>query len=154
MEGMKHDSGKPDYSLVPFGALDEVVKVLTYGAKKYDRFNWENVDALRYQAAALRHISAYMQGEKFDPETGINHMAHAVCSLLFLTQFDLNEKDDCPNYTIDLQGKGFEPIHYSIDTVTPAKWDIIDRDYYSTSYDIANRDSDYDEKKVKKKLYF
>jgi len=90
--GMKFDQDKPDYSLVPFGALDEVVKVLTHGAKKYDRFNWEKVDAERYKAAALRHISAYMQNEKYDPETGINHMAHAICSLLFLTQFDLNEK--------------------------------------------------------------
>lgn len=90
--GMKFDGEKPDYSLVPFGALDEVVKVLTYGAKKYDRFNWEKVEPHRYQAAALRHISAYMQGETYDPETGINHMAHAVCSLLFLTQFDINNE--------------------------------------------------------------
>ena len=93
-EGMKFDSDKPDYSLVPFAALDEVVKVLTYGAKKYDRFNWEKVERHRYEAAALRHISAYMQGEKYDPETDINHLAHAVCSLLFLTQFDLNEKNE------------------------------------------------------------
>lgn len=91
-EGMKFDQHKPDYSLVPFAALDEVVKVLTYGANKYDRFNWENVEDVRYQAAALRHISAYMQGEKYDPETGINHLAHAVCSLLFLTEFDLKKE--------------------------------------------------------------
>ena len=90
--GIKHDHHKPDYSLVPFGALDEVVKVLTYGANKYDRFNWEHVEDIRYQAAALRHISAYMQGEKFDPETGINHLAHAVCSLMFLVEFDLKNK--------------------------------------------------------------
>jgi hypothetical protein len=92
-KGIKHDGDKPDYSLVPFGALDEVVKALTYGATKYDRFNWKNVEEVRYQAAALRHISAYMQGEKFDPETGINHLAHAVCSLLFLVEFDNKKKN-------------------------------------------------------------
>jgi hypothetical protein len=96
-KGVKYDGDKPDYSLVPFGALDEVVKVLTYGAKKYDRFNWEKVEDIRYQAAALRHISAYMQGETYDPETGINHMAHAACSLLFLTQFDLNASESEEN---------------------------------------------------------
>ena len=90
-EGVKYDQEKPDYSLVPFGAMDQVVKVLTYGAKKYDRFNWEKVESRRYQAAALRHISAYMQGEKIDPESGVNHLAHAICSLLFLTDFDLKE---------------------------------------------------------------
>lgn len=85
-EGMKFDQDKPDYSLLPFGALDEVVGVLTYGAKKYDRFNWEFVEKHRYQAAALRHISAYMQGERFDPETNFDHLAHAICNLIFLME--------------------------------------------------------------------
>jgi hypothetical protein len=98
--GIKYDGEKPDYSLVPFQAMDEVVKVLTYGAAKYDRFNWEKVEPRRYQAAALRHISAYMQGEKIDPESGINHLAHAVCSLLFLTDFDLREPSEITKVTV------------------------------------------------------
>jgi hypothetical protein len=98
--GIKYDGEKPDYSLVPFQAMDEVVKVLTYGAAKYDRFNWEKVEPRRYQAAALRHISAYMQGEKIDPESGINHLAHAVCSLLFLTDFDLREPSEISKVTV------------------------------------------------------
>jgi hypothetical protein len=87
--GIKHDQDKLDYSLVPFGALDEVVKVLTYGAKKYDRHNWQYVDETRYQAALMRHFSSYMQGERYDPETGIDHLAHMACSVLFLLQKDL-----------------------------------------------------------------
>ena len=91
-EGMKFDSGKPDYSLLPFAAVDEVVKVLTYGAAKYDRFNWEKVEAVRYQAATMRHFSTHMQGEKIDPESGISHLAHAICSLLYLLDFELKGK--------------------------------------------------------------
>jgi len=87
--GIKYDGDKADYSLVPFAALDEVVKVLTYGAKKYDRNNWRHVDAIRYQAALMRHFSAYMQGEQCDPETNINHLAHMACSVLFLLAKDL-----------------------------------------------------------------
>lgn len=143
--GIKFDGEKPDYSLVPFGALDEVVKVLTYGAKKYDRFNWEKVDAVRYQAAALRHISAYMQGEKYDPETGINHMAHAICSLLFITQFDINKKpkevtqlsfnfDEKPVYNIDPTWYNttytITPRGNSIDDATPEEWNEASRAYY------------------------
>ena len=128
--GMKFDNDKPDYSLVPFEALDEVVKVLTYGANKYDRFNWEKVEDIRYQAAALRHISAYMQGEKYDPETGINHLAHAVCSLLFLTQFDLNSKKESTqlnfNFSENTVYKDVEVVYNGInktlDDVTPAEW--------------------------------
>lgn len=91
-EGMKFDNGKPDYSLLPFAAVDEVVKVLTYGAAKYDRFNWEKVEPVRYQAATMRHFSTYMQGEKIDPESGISHLAHAICSLLYLLDFELKGK--------------------------------------------------------------
>ena len=91
-EGMKFDKGKPDYSLLPFAAVDEVVKVLTYGADKYDRFNWEKVEAVRYQAATMRHFSTHMQGEKIDPESGISHLAHAICSLLYLLDFELKGK--------------------------------------------------------------
>jgi len=91
-EGMKFDNGKPDYSLLPFAAVDEVVKVLTYGAAKYDRFNWEKVEAVRYQAATMRHFSTHMQGEKIDPESGISHLAHAICSLLYLLDFELKGK--------------------------------------------------------------
>ena len=119
--GIKFDGDKPDYSLVPFAALDEVVKVLTYGAKKYDRDNWKHVDSVRYQAALMRHFSAYMQGEQCDNETNINHLAHMACSVLFLLAKDLetkvplainttskkylaetlyNTKDMCYNYTI------------------------------------------------------
>lgn len=83
-KGIKFDADKPDYSLVPFGAMDEVVQVLTYGANKYDRFNWKYVADHRYQAAAMRHISAYMQGEENDPESGYRHLAHAISNLLFL----------------------------------------------------------------------
>ena len=88
-KGVKHDQEKPDYTLLPYGALEEVVKVLTYGAKKYSRENWKYVDGLRYQAATMRHFSAYMQGEKLDPETSCSHLAHAISSLLFLLQKEL-----------------------------------------------------------------
>ena len=43
--GRKHDLGKPDFSLMPPNAELEVVKVLTYGASKYDRDNWKHVDS-------------------------------------------------------------------------------------------------------------
>lgn len=93
--GRKYDGGKLDYTLVPFEALDEVVKVLMFGAHKYDRDNWRHVDnALqRYAAAAFRHLTAYNKGEKTDPETDISHLAHAGCCILFMLAL---EKKDTP----------------------------------------------------------
>jgi hypothetical protein len=94
--GRKFDAGKLDYTLVPFDAVDEVVKVLMFGAQKYDRDNWRYVDnALqRYTAAAYRHMTAYSKGEKTDPETGISHLAHVGCCILFMLSLEKTHGTD------------------------------------------------------------
>lgn len=91
--GVKFDQDKPQWTLVPFKALDEVVKVLTIGARKYAPDNWKKVPNARqrYIDAAFRHMSAYASGEKLDAETGKSHLAHAMCCLLFLLAFDLDK---------------------------------------------------------------
>lgn len=90
MIGQKFDSGKPDYSLLPWDAVEDVVRVLDFGAKKYTRDNWRLVEdhKNRYLAAAFRHLSSYAQGEEVDSETGISHLAHASCCILFLLAKD------------------------------------------------------------------
>jgi hypothetical protein len=88
--GRKDDKGKPDYTLLPFGALDDVVKVLTFGANKYARDNWRKVPNadIQHPAAAFRHIRSRLLGERLDPESGLPHVAHAVCRLLFWLELD------------------------------------------------------------------
>ena len=92
-EGIKYDSAKPKMNLLPPKAIVEVAKVLTFGAQKYDAENWRKLDDLqnRYTAGALRHIFAHMDGEKLDPETGLSHMAHALCCLLFKLEIELED---------------------------------------------------------------
>ncbi len=86
---LKLDSGKLRYDLLPFEQLEEIVKVLTYGANKYAPNNWKLVQEPidRYKAATLRHLSAYMQGEELDQESGLPHLAHAGTNILFLLSF-------------------------------------------------------------------
>ena len=88
--GRKYDSGKPEFSLLPPWALESVAKVLTFGAEKYDVDNWKHVSngEYRYRNAALRHINDYVKGEKTDPESGCNHLAHAICCLMFILDAD------------------------------------------------------------------
>ncbi len=84
--GRKDDAGKPRWSLIPTQALEDVVKVLTYGARKYGDDNWREVEdgPRRYYDAAMRHVVAHRQGIRLDDESGLPHLAHAVASLLFI----------------------------------------------------------------------
>lgn len=93
INGSKHDSGKPLMGAVPPNALLAVAKVLTFGAEKYGRDNWRRVESAdtRYMDAALRHINAYQRGETADPESGESHLAHAVCSLMFMIELQEGE---------------------------------------------------------------
>jgi hypothetical protein len=88
--GRKFDGDKLQYGLVPPLALRETVKVLTFGAQKYEPDNWRRVPdgPRRYFDAAQRHIWAYKEGEIIDPESGVNHLAHAVCCLMFMLDLD------------------------------------------------------------------
>lgn len=94
--GRKFDAGKLDYTLVPYEALDEIVKVLMFGAQKYDRDNWRHVDNAmqRYTAAAFRHLTAYNKGETTDPETGLSHLAHVGCCVLFMLALEASNGRD------------------------------------------------------------
>lgn len=85
IEGVKLDSGKPRWDLLPFDALEDVGAVLSMGAAKYAPRNWELGMAWgRLLAAALRHLSAWARGQDTDAESGLPHLAHAACCVLML----------------------------------------------------------------------
>jgi hypothetical protein len=86
--GVKFDNGKVGVHLLPPGPLLEIAAVLDFGAKKYAAYNWTNGIAYsRVYGAALRHLWAWFRGEDSDPETGLSHLAHAGCCVLFLLQY-------------------------------------------------------------------
>lgn len=88
----KADDGKLQWSLMPFEQLEDVVRVLMNGAKKYARDNWKKCDDInRYKDALMRHVVSYIKGEKNDPEDNLSHLAHAMCNCLFLMYFDKRE---------------------------------------------------------------
>lgn len=86
--GRKDDSGKARFDLLPPHALLEVAKVLAYGANKYGDNNWCTLSNLeeRYVGAAGRHGNAAARGQILDEESGLHHVAHQVCSLMFVLE--------------------------------------------------------------------
>ena len=87
--GMKFDTDKLLYSLIPTSATKALAEVLTYGAKKYAPGNWVKVDngEDRYLNALFRHLEAYRAGEDFDEESKLSHLAHCMCNVAFLHHF-------------------------------------------------------------------
>lgn len=88
---VKYDSGKTDWSLMPFEAVEEINKVLEFGAKKYAAHNWTQGDGFRYTrvlSSLFRHLFAWGRGEDLDPESGLSHLAHAGCNIIFLIYYN------------------------------------------------------------------
>jgi hypothetical protein len=94
MSGIKHDQGKPDWYLLPLAAVREIVKVLTVAhvVKGYPEYNWQQVEPRRYWSALFRHLDIYQEGEQYDKETGLSHLAHAGANILFLIWFEIVKK--------------------------------------------------------------
>ena len=83
---LKFDKDKLPIYLVEPVLIDEVAKVLKVGAEKYGEENWKEggISQQRYYSAAMRHMLAYRDGEFCDPESGLMHLSHAACNLMFM----------------------------------------------------------------------
>ena len=89
------DSDKILYELLDPIFLESVANILTIGAKKYPYgkdplYNWKNADLEdlhHYEGAIFRHFQEYRKGNVLDDETSEPHLAHIVCSCMFLEYF-------------------------------------------------------------------
>ena len=100
MEGTKYDKGKLRMDLWPPEAIEGGAEVLTYGASKYEDRNWESgIKYSRVFAALMRHLWAWWAGRPIDTESGISHLKHALCCIVFLVTYEerrMVEWDDRP----------------------------------------------------------
>jgi 5'(3')-deoxyribonucleotidase len=86
--GLRYDSDKVRHDLLPPNAINELAKVLTFGAKKYAPNNWmKGIKWSRIIGPLKRHLNAIERGEDYDPETVLLHSAHIMCNAAFLTEY-------------------------------------------------------------------
>jgi len=89
-----HDSGKTRVELIDPYTLEEMGKVLAFGAEKYDPWNWtRGISYGRLLGSILRHTFAFMRREDIDPESGCHHLAHAMCDVMFLLSMTRRHPD-------------------------------------------------------------
>jgi hypothetical protein len=91
---LKFDDDKPPMNLLSREALEQTAKVMAFGKEKYDAHNWRKGFAWsRPLSAAMRHLMAFNDGEDKDPESGLSHLAHAACCIMFLLEFEKTHQE-------------------------------------------------------------
>lgn len=92
-QAAKHDAGKPDMSLILPEFEMGVAKVLSFGASKYGRLNYQQgIDEHRLLSAVMRHMNSYRAGQKTDEESGLSHLYHVAATLMMLDFYDRKDK--------------------------------------------------------------
>jgi hypothetical protein len=100
---LKFDDDKLPVNLLSSEALLQTAAVLKFGADKYAEHNWRAGFAWsRPLAAAMRHIMAFNDGEDKDPESGLSHLAHAMCCIMFLLEFEKTHRELDDRYKVDV----------------------------------------------------
>lgn len=95
--GLRYDDEKPKVDLLSPIAMIGTADVLTFGSKKYDVHNWrKGMSWSRVIACLLRHTFKFMMGEDIDKESGLPHVDHMGCNVMFLQEYyrTMRELDD------------------------------------------------------------
>jgi hypothetical protein len=87
-QAKKLDNGKLRLDLISIPALNGVAEILGNGVFKYGERNWEKgMSWSRCFGALLSHLFAWWIGEDIDKESGLPHINHAFCNLMFLVHY-------------------------------------------------------------------
>jgi len=84
-------TAKAPLHLIPNTALVAMSMAFLEGREKYGQYNWRitGVRASVYQAALLRHMMAWFDGEDIDPDSGLPHLHKAIACLAILIDADV-----------------------------------------------------------------
>lgn len=103
LRGDRYNKDKLRWSLVDWKTLEGMVRVLEFGAAKYDVDNWKKgLLAKDILDSLMRHIVALQQGELVDLESNLSHADHIQCNAMFLSHMLAHRPDmnNLPNQNI------------------------------------------------------
>lgn len=108
---MRFNEGKPKLSFIPLSLMEDCSRVFTYGAAKYERDNWKKGDYFNsIMDSTLRHLGKIQEGEYVDEESGLPHLGHVMCNIIFLTNTCKNHLNlvDVPGLQEAIENYGME----------------------------------------------
>ena len=97
--GMRFNTGKTRFDLIPQSWIRSLAQILTVGAAKYEPRNWEKGLSYSETLGSLhRHLDSWLSGERYDKETKCHHLGHVAWNALALMTMELRGigKDDLP----------------------------------------------------------
>lgn len=101
-ELIRHNAGKPDYTLIDYKSLEPMVRVLEFGAGKYERNNWRlggpNSEKLKILESLQRHIgelidAVNMGTPEIDHESHEHLIGHILCNSMFYSFYHVIGKE-------------------------------------------------------------
>lgn len=89
------------FSYIPLRVLIGVGLAMLEGARKYGRHNYRRIGvraSVYVDAAVCGHLMPWIEGQDFDPDSGLNHIDKAIASLMVLRDaiYEGNLVDDRP----------------------------------------------------------
>lgn len=85
-KAVRYNNGKLRWSLVDFDSLEDMVKVLEFGAEKYKANNWKKGLSITEICESLqRHLYSFMNNEDNDLESNLSHIGHIMCNAMFIS---------------------------------------------------------------------
>lgn len=84
IQALRYNEWKPKWHLVHFPSLEPLVKVLEFGAKKYEEKNWmKPMDKKQILDSMIRHLVRLMEDEELDSESWLPHIGHIMANCMF-----------------------------------------------------------------------
>jgi Domain of unknown function (DUF5664) len=85
---------KVNLQRIPWEAVEMIGQVMMGGSQKHGEGVWKVCNKDLHIQSLLRHVVAYMCGERRDPESGLPTMAHVACRAMMLAWRDVNEEKE------------------------------------------------------------
>jgi hypothetical protein len=95
-KALRLNTNKPklSYILLFPHVLQALARIMEFGGIKYEDGNWKlgGKPDQEYQDSGMRHLTKWINGEKFDEDSGCSHLGHAIWN--FMALLELNHPDE------------------------------------------------------------
>ena len=80
------------FEYIPEEVFNEINEVFKFGAKKYTKHGWKEINAEKYRKSLNNHCDDYNRGKFEDDESMLPSLAHIAANAIILLYKELNDR--------------------------------------------------------------